>query len=36
MGITFSIPDSEVDYESECYSRERGCLFEILRNLASF
>ena len=36
MGVTFSIPDFEVDYESECYSRERGCFFEILRNLASF
>ena len=29
MGVTFSIPDFEVDYESECYSRERGCFLDI-------
>ena len=36
MGVTFSIPDFDVDNGSECYLRERGCFFEILRNLASF
>ena len=36
MGVTFSIPDFDVDYESQCYSGERCCFFEILRNLASF
>ena len=36
MGVTFYRPDFDVDYESKCYSRERGCFFEILRNLASF
>ena len=36
MGVSFSGPDFDVDYEFECYSRERGCFFEILRNLASF
>ena len=36
MGLTFSISDFEVDYESACYSREGGCFFEILHNLASF
>ena len=36
MGVSFSEPDFDVDYESECYSREIGCFFEILHNLASF
>ena len=29
MGVTFSRPDFDVDYESECYSREQGCFFEL-------
>ena len=36
MGVSFSGPDFDVDYESECYSREIDCFFEILRYLASF
>ena len=36
MGVSFSGPDFDVDYESKCYSRKRGCFFEILRNLTSF
>ena len=35
MGVSFSRPDFDSDYESEGYSRERGYFFEILRNLAS-
>ena len=36
MGVTFLMPDFEVDYKSKCYSSERGCFFETLHNLASF
>ena len=36
MRVTFSIPNFDVDYGSECYSRERDCFYEILCNLASF
>ena len=28
MGVTFSIPDFDADYESECYLPERGCCIE--------
>ena len=36
MGVSFSRLYLDVDCESECYLRERGCFFEILLNLASF
>ena len=36
MEVSFSGTGFHVDHESKCYSREGGCFFEILRNLASF